>query len=54
MPCVHGMRAARSNNEISILPTAVALLLAWMGYQYFAGGESDDEEADSKTNTMYT
>jgi hypothetical protein len=38
--CGEGMRATCSSNETSILPTAVALLLAWLGYlRFFAGND---------------
>ena len=52
--CEEGMRATCSSNEVSILPTAVALLLAWLGFRYFAGDQSDDEEAGGETSTMYS
>eukprot|EP01043_Picozoa_sp_COSAG02_P018744 COSAG02_NODE_883_length_16194_cov_11.902765_14_plen_172_part_00 len=52
--CAEGMRATCSNNEVSMVPSMLAILVGWMGYQYVrSGGESDGEEEES-SSTMYS
>jgi hypothetical protein len=52
--CAEGMRATCSNNEVSMIPPLLALLLVWMGYQSYCYDDESDEEQSESSNTMYS
>ena len=52
--CAEGMRATCSNNEVSMIPAMLAILVGWMGYQYVRSGDESDGEEEESSSTMYS